>query len=437
MATASVAQATAQLQNGIKLFSSLISTNGTTVTNIDTLEQALKGDFLPSALLGTSSALRARLSATNDRSLHRAIWNAWALDRMRQAGLPYRNVSDGGDVWPRIHRLLHENSESFNDRNLTVAATGSAGGSNVGDGTLSVLAVDWEAYPLQHAHAETLTWECIRDQNLGAFKHGEMFRVTGEDASKDNLDETGSGLAVPGLYVKHGGSGAGGRSYGQNMSFDSSHSGTGTDKVPGWTINGTAADFSEETTNVYKGAPNVGTSRSLEVAAGSDSIQQALSVTRINAVGERIPWQLAVPIKLTSGTDTGTVTLTVGSQSQAFDIGALISDTNWYVLRLTFDKDLYYRNWITDTPLVKIAWASMSAAFWLDDIHFAPLDFLGGLWWWLEGGGTAFLHRDKFTHATSGGAWADSELMNSAKWARLPVNLPTNNAGSETIADPS
>jgi hypothetical protein len=436
MALASVAETTAQLQNAIKPFTDLIVDYPTIVSDIDTAEQALEGDYLPGTILGVLRSLRARLSATADRGMHRAIWNAWCLERMRIAGLPFYNVSDNGDAWIRLHRLLHEGGETFNDRGMTIAAAGSAGGGNVGDGTHVILKVDWEGYVLQHAHAETMTWECIADQNLGVFKHAEIFQVRGEDASKDLLDETGSGLKIAPVYVQHAGSGGGGKSYGQNMSFDTAHDGTGTDKVPGWTITTTAGDFSEETTNVYKGAPNVTTSRSLEVAAGTDGISQALSVTRINAIGERIPWMLSVPIKLTSGSDTGTVTLTVGSKSQAFDIGALISDTNWYVLRLDLDKDLYYRNWITDAPTVGISWASMSAAFWLDDIHFAPMTYVGGLWHWLEGGGTAFLQRDVFTNANSGGAWADAELMNSAKWAGVPVNLPTNAAGAETIADP-
>ena len=436
MAVASVAEATTQLKNGIKVFTDLISIYGATVTQIDTLEQALNGDYLPISMLNVSRGVRARLSATNDRSLHRAIWDAWALERMRTAGLPYRDVSNGGDVWPRLHRLLHEGTESFNDRGQTIPAVGTAGGSNVGNGTLSVLSVDWEGYVLQHPHTETLTWECNQDQNLGAFKHAEVFQVTGEDASKDLLDETGSGLFVQSVYVKHAGAGGAGRSYGQNMSFDVSHNGTGADKISGWTITTTPGNFSEETTNVYRGAPNVSTSRALEVTAGTDGITQALSVTRITAVGERVPWMLAVPIKLTSASDTGTVTLRVGSQTQAFDIGALISDTNYYILRMTLDKDLYYRNWINDAPVIGISWASMSAAFWLDDIMFSPLLYLGGLWWWLEGGSTAFLNRDVFTHATTGGAWADAELMNSARWTRLPVNLPTHTSGSETITDP-
>lgn len=436
MATASIAETTAQLQNNIKILTDLISQQGTTVTNVDTLENDLAGDFLPGASIDVSATIRARLSATNDPALHRAVWNAWALERMRTASLPYRDVTDGGDVWPRIHRLLHEGSETFNDRNLTVPATGTGGGSNVGTGTLRVLAVDWEGYNLQHPHAETLTFECVQDQNLGAHKHAEVFQVTGEEASKDFLDETGSGLRIPALYVKHAGSGGAGKSYGQNMSFDTAHAGTGTDKVSGWTIETTAGDVTEETTNVYKGAPNVTTSRSLEIAAGTDSISQALSVTRINAVGERVPWQLAVAFKKTGSADTGTLTLTVGSKSQAFDLSTY-NNTDWNVARLDFDKDLYYRNWITDSPVVKIEWTSTSDVIWLDDVHFAPLTFAGGLWWWLEGTDTAFLQRDEFTHATTGGAWSDAELMNSARWARLPVNLPVNNAGSETIGDPA
>lgn len=435
MATATAAEANTQLANAIKPYTDLIAQFPTIVTSIDAAQQDLEGDTLPGAVIGQLAELRARLNASNSRAAHRAIWNAWAIERMRTAGLPYRNTADNGDVWPRMARILHEGSETFNDRNLTVAATGSAGGSNVGDGTLSVLREDWEAYPVQRAQTETLTWECSQDQNLGRTKYAEAFELRGEDASKDALDETGSGRLLRGVPVQHSGGAGDGRSYGQNMSFDAAFSGSGTDKIPGWTIGTTAGDVTATTANVRNGAPGVATSRGLQIAAGSDEITQALSVTRLNALGERVPWMLEVSFKKTGSGDTGTLTLKCGSKSQAFTLSSY-ANTTWNTVRLDLDKDLFYRNWREDAPDIEIEWASTSAVLYLDDAKFAPMPQIGGLWWWLSGGETAFLQRDVFTHATTGGAWADAELMNSARWAGVPINLPTDNTGSETIGDP-
>lgn len=440
MATPTWAEAATQLANGIKPFTDLVADFPTIVSSIDSAEQDLEGDYMPAAVVGTLADLRAALSRAVSPSEHRRIWDAWSVEVLRVAGLAF--IADPEARYARIHRYMHDNSYSFNDRDLTVAATGTAGGSNVGTGTLDVLAVDWEAYNLQHAHSETKTWECIRDQNLGALKNAEVFQVYGEDASKDRVEETGSGMrtltdarGLP-LVARHCGAGAGGTPL-QNAGFDQAFSGTGTDKIPGWTIGSTAGDVTSTTSTVYRTEPGVTTSRALQIASGSDEITQALSVQRINAIGERVPWQFSVAVKKTGSGDTGTLTLKMGSQSQAINLAnSPHNTTSWVVASMDLDKDLFYRNWREDAPDIEIEWASTSDVLYLDCVRFAPLYSVGGLWWWLEGGATAFLERDVFTHATSGGAWADAELMNSARYAQLPVSLPSATSAGETIADP-
>jgi hypothetical protein len=152
-------------------------------------------------------------------------------------------------------------------------------------------------------------------------------------------------------------------------------------------------------------------------------------------MGERVPWMVQVAYKLSAGA-TGTLTIKMGSVSEAKDLST-VGDTNWHVLAITADKDLYYRNWREDAPDVEVEVTNLSGATLnIDDLIFAPLTNVDGTWWWLVGGATAFLQRDAFTVADTGGAAADAEMMWSAFRAGVPVSLPTNNAGAETITDP-
>jgi len=443
MATPTAGEINGTLTNCVKLTSDAIADAPTWVTTIDSAEQAAEGDFQAGSTVGGLASQRAALSGAINPGFLRAHWRAWALERFRLANYPLISPDDPVG-WFRLHRILHEANETFNDRETTVPATGSAGGSNVGDGTLSVLAVDWEGYKLQLPTTETKTWECMVDQGLGALKHNTIWRVRGQDASKDLLDETGSGGIwddIPAMFSGFVGRGGGL----QNPSWDTAHSGSTATKVDGWTIAGTPGDVTEETTNVWRTEPGVATSRSLEIAAGSDTISQALSVQRIRAISEWTPWQLQLAYKKTAGGDTGTITLHCGSKSQAFDISTP-ADTNWNIIRLDMDKDLYYRNWFEDAPDIKVQWASTSDVVWFDGLMFAPMTYIDGLWWWLTGGGTDFLKRDVFTHAVTGGTWANAEAMNSLRWAAreggafgagLPiVNMPVADSGAETIADP-
>lgn len=436
MATTTFAQASTALTSAVKPFTDLIADYSTIISSIDTAEQNARGDYLAGAVSNTLAEFRRRIASAQDPRLHRVLWNAWGLEVMRQEGLPFANPATE-EFWYWIHRSMVANGDDFNDRNLTVASTGTADGGNTGDGTLSVLAVDWTGLNLQYPTSETKTWECIQDQNTGRNKGNELFQVRGEDASKDLADETGSG-GVWRVPVQHAGAGrTGGGSVLQNSSFDSSFSGSGTDKIPGWTIGTTAGDFTRNTSTIYQLVPGRTTGASLQIAAGTDEITQKLSVRDVNALGERVPWVLQVAIKKTGSSDTGTVTLKCGSQSQAFNIAnAPFNNTNWNVARLDIDKDLYYHNWKEDDPDIEVEWSSTSDVMYLDALKFAPMTQIDGLWYWLDGGETAFLRRDLFTHAVSGGAWADAEMMNSARIAGLPISLPTVNNGTETVSDP-
>lgn len=431
MAAPTFAETWASLKLAVKPYTDLFAAGATTVSQIDSAEQDLEGDYLPATVLSAMATLRARLSATIDPSAMLDVWTAWLREVCRVAGYPETDL-EGMAV--RVHRYMHDNSQAFNDRAF-IRGTPVAVGGAVGNGTLTRLTVDWEAYNLQHSHAETKRFECVVDQNLGVLSGQEIFECRGEDRSKDNLDFQGSGIRTR-IYCMHSGSGNGG-SLLQNSSFDSTFSGTGTDKIPGWTIGGTASKITADTTT-YRTAPGASTSYALQFAAdaaATNEVYQALSLRRIDAMGERVPWMLQVAYKLSAGA-TGTLTIKMGSVSEALDLST-VADTNWHVLAITADKDLYYRNWREGAPDVEVEVTNLSGATLnIDDLIFAPLTAIDGTWWWLVGGSTAFLQRDAFTVADTGGAAADGEMMWSAFRAGVPVSLPTNNAGGETIADP-
>lgn len=435
MATATFAEASTELKNGIKPFTDLEAAVGTIVTSIDAAEQDLEGDTLPGVVVSVTAELRRRLSLAMDWREARRLWNAWAVEVCRVAGLPL------DDVWGRVHRYMHDNSQDFNDRGWTRGAM-SAGGSNIGTGTGKRLSVDWEAYALQGGAVETKTFYCDVDQSTGAggFKGAEVFVCRGEDRSKDNLDWQGSGIVHRPVYARHSGSGPGG-SILFNSSWDATFSGSGTDKIPNWTISGTASKVTAGTSG-YRTAPGASAQGTLVFAddsAATNSVEQALSVRRLSMVNERTPVMLFVAYKKSSAGATGSLVLTIGNKTTTLDLST-IADTDWHQLFFTIDKNLYYRNWRADAPVVKVAVTNLSAGtVTLDDLYFGFWDYIDGAYYLIAGGATAFLERDVFTAADTGPTAAGSELMYSAYRAgvfEVIANLPVDAAGGETVGDP-
>lgn len=434
MADPTWAECATQLVNNIKPYTDLYADYPTIVTSIDTAEQSVEGDYQPRTVGATLATLRNRLSVCLTRAEVRRVWNGWLLETCRLLAFPERDTLG---MAIRIHRYMAANAVDFNDRNQTIPTSGTPGGGNVGDGTVEVLKVDHEAFPLQTPTTETKTLECVQDQNLGRLKNAEVFEMRGIAASKDNLDEKGSGIRQR-VFSMHAGAGAGG-SVLQNSSFDSAFSGSGTDKIPGWTIAGTAAKITLDTSNTYRSVPGASSDGALafaDDAAATNQVTQALSVRRINALSERTPWMMQCAYKHSAGSITGTLNLKMGNKTESIDLSG--ATTSYQVALFARDKDLYYRNWREDAPDIEIEVVNLSAGtLYIDDVIFAPMTLIDGLWWWLAGGGTAFLERDVFTHAVTGGAMADAEMMGSWRWARMPwFGMPTVNDGSETISDP-
>ena len=129
MSSPSWAQSATQLTNAVKPYADLFADLPTIVTSIDSAEQDLEGDFLPAAVVASLAQLRRRLSAAAGYDNQRTIWNAWLRETCRVAGFPERSFDD---MAVRIHRYMHDNSYTFNDRNQTIPTTGTADGSNVG-----------------------------------------------------------------------------------------------------------------------------------------------------------------------------------------------------------------------------------------------------------------------------------------------------------------
>lgn len=432
------AEGATQLKNCVKPRTDLEAHFSTQLTNEDTAIQSAEGTWMPSRVVGGVGAFRRRLSDAIAWGEHREDWVAWMFEGLIVAGQP------GDDAPGRIHRYMHEQSFSFNSRGWT-RGTPSAG-SNTGTGTLRRLTSDWEGYTLQGGHVETKTFECIADQNFLADRGAERFRISGEDSGKDNLDFQGSGAYRRLLQAQHSGSGDGGSRL-QNPSWDAAFNGSGTDKIPGWTIAGTASKITAGTSG-YRTAPGASSQGTLVFendGAATNSVEQALSLRRISVQDERTPWMVSVAYKKSSSGATGSLVITLGNKTTTLDLST-ISDTDWHQLFFTVDKNVYYRNWKVDSPVVKFAVTNLSAGtLTLDDSCFNTWTLIDGTYWWLQGGQTAFLHRDSFTAADSGPTPSTSEMMYAAARAGvlpmgespgLILNLPVHESGSETITDP-
>lgn len=135
------------------------------------------------------------------------------------------------------------------------------GGSNVGTGKTQVLNTDGQSLDMNISHVETLTFKCIQDATQGAVAGRELFSVQGTQAANLRAwQRGGSGLSsqyvgaygngvnewpptikqVQAQYTCIGASSAAGNLV-TNGDFEQPIVGTGTAKLPGWTLNGSHA----------------------------------------------------------------------------------------------------------------------------------------------------------------------------------------------------
>lgn len=289
----------------------------------------------------------------------------------------------GYNSLPQIMRALYEyfvdNSLTVESRNITYD-TATAGGANVGNGTVRRLTVDENGFNMEACTVEKKRWRCRSDASTGVQREAEVFEVMGEQQAPDffNREGFGSGTSIRTFITsKHAGGGSGG-SLLRNGSFSTFTDHATSPTLTGWVINSGGATFDAETTIVYRDAPGVSTSQSLKQTAAFD-IEQFATSFRNTQLDQDTPYCFRVMVYKVTGA-TGNITLEWGSKSQVFTLGAMTNDA-WNECIIDLDADCWFRNFNEPSLSVSIIGDTISGTFYLDDALFFAMDQIDGTYW--------------------------------------------------------
>ena len=411
---------------------------------LDTLMQALEGEYLPSELTNYAAATRNSMSDLVSPGIANSIITPvlyeyariLAADAAGGFGSSYRTPAD---IFRALYEWFVATSETVQSRAITFDTSVTAGGSNVGNGALSRLTVDENTFDLEACHVEKKQFRCRTDQNSGAEENAEVFEMSGTAASFDSLLRSafGSGeSARTALVSRHAGTGTGG-SLLTNSSF-SQFTATATPAFTAWTESAGGDYVAQDTTNYYRTYPNAQTDASLKITGGSGTVtlKQTLANMRIRRVDPNTPYFLRVMVNKTIGSASGgTFTIRLGSIAVDTTIAAM--GANWQEIIIPLDTSCWFRIFNEDPFDIEIEWASSSSGYLLvDDVLFTPFDLIDGTWWVLRGNAashTPWLVDDLLTVTDTGGAPATGKIqwwLFVAGFGYLP------SSDSPTFADP-
>ena len=296
------------------------------------------------------------------------------------AGDGFGGYRDLAQIMRALYEHFVNNSLTVESRNITYD-TATPGGANVGNGTIRRLTVDENGFDLEACTApEKKRWRCRSDASTGVQQEAEVFEVLGATQAPDDLNREGfgSGISIRTfLTSKHAGGGGGG-SLLRNGSFSTFTDHATTPTLNGWVINSGGATFDAETTIVYRDAPGITTSQSLKQTAAFE-IEQLASSFRNTQLDQDTPYFYRVMVYKVSGA-TGNITLTWGSKSQVFTLGAMTNDA-WNECVIDFDADCWFRSFNKKDLSVKITGDTISGTFYLDDAILAEWDQVDGTYW--------------------------------------------------------
>ena len=423
------AEVQTQWKNAVAVLESIRNyADGTAVALLNTLEQSLEGDYMPPSYVAMSADYRASLSSLVNTGRAAQVVQPMLFEYGKIIRSPYTSAFA---IFRDLYDYFVANSMTIKSRNITYGAA-SAGGSNVGSGTLSRLTADEKNFRLEACTVETKTWKCRGDRNSGTSPFAELFEVYGQEPGIDALERAsrGSGLSVT-VRAHHAGTGAGG-SLLRNGSF-STYSATGTPKFAGWTEASGGSNISQDTANFYRSFPGATTDASLK-ATGAFKITQPVSEFRSGQLDPNRPYFIRIMVNASIGSATGgTVYLRLGSKTASIAVASL--SAGWNELTFTANQDCWFGRFNENGLDVEVEWASASSGYLLvDDMIFAQWDLIDGTYWFLRGGTTPYLIDDVYTCADTGGAPTTGKLQYYL-WLSGFGYLPSD-IGAPTISDP-
>lgn len=332
-----------QIGLAIKLLDETVDFGSSNTPNVasmvDACIEAAEGDWTGAAGAALE-AWRARLSSLLAPQECATILLPHWLAYAKLNGYP---ETDAISIIRRLYRTFADGSKRVKSRVFSFGSI-SAGGSNVGTGTINRLTKDAYNHDIENQTADVKTFECVEDEHTGASEHEERFEIRGQAAYRDLLSFTGSGERG----VIRAVSSRGAEQYFNNPSFDTFEgSGASITSIPGWTVGTNIANFEEVTSSYYRDAPGVTTAKCVKFET-NDSLEQNFNV-RPAIFDPGIPVYVQIAYNRQTGSGDGTLTLTFGNVTANV---VLAAQTGWNILRIAIGANAWHKNFNKDRKSV-------------------------------------------------------------------------------------
>lgn len=441
MASPTEAELNAQWQNAVALLDNLLA-NQTVPADHDAYVQSLESDYAAQQAQG-AELFRARVSTAvgSGSVVLDALLTAYAHHIV---GVPERSPQRALD---RIYQWFADNAKTVKSRGITYGSPTSFG---AGKGSLLRLTKDENGYDLEAVHLEVKTAKCIRDAFTGASLHEEVFELRGEEAGKDLLAVSGSGLVDRSLRARTSRDSLVGNSSFTLASIGGSFSSGRYDFVAGDTLTDwevlDGAGSADPTvialeragaTNPYAKDVEGDTPTSV-VFRKNGKLRQKFSARRVQ-FDSGTPYLPEVYVKRDAAVTAGTITLRWGSRSVSATLTSLTADA-WVPLRGALDQNLYPANFLQADAAVEIEVSGLAGGeVAVDELHLGPMHPFDGTWWHVSGGSydaTATIvpfRLDDSATATDALTATDSKIQ---KWLWRAYGRHLPHSGTPTLADP-
>lgn len=427
----SEAEIRAQLSAAVNWFQKLYLRASVDSPNLvgleDTLSQAVEGNFTPDSLQVIRKAARGSVSSALSRAtVKAALWPCVKEYGVVVYSIP-ANLGET-DFLRELHKAWCDAGTpvTFKRRNPSFGSI-TAGGSNVGTGTINRLTTDWRGHVLQNVYAEAKKVICKKDRASGSVKQEEEFEIRGVNEPLDNLELAGSGQVAKlrGISARNS------EAYLSNPSF-SSFVGTAasafsaTTDLTDWVLS-TAANVTPITADYYRDFEGDTTPTCVRFT-DNVNISQKFS-TRRATFDYYTPYYCQIAYKRESSCD-GNLTLAFGGVTATV---ALSAGSSWAILRIALGSSNWPRQFVeSDTDLVITLDSRTTGTLLVDDVIVAPFQKHAGIWYAPVGGTTPFKIDDVFT-------WTDSIASDAviARWIAWAFDFSIPTDASPVVSDPA
>lgn len=407
----------------------------------DVIEQSVEGrntaTAIPAALVRNRSAMSSLLAPPNAAALLLPIFRDYAdilaADATNGLGAGLEGTQE---LLQAIYDFWVANSDTVETRAITFDTTATAGGGNVGNGTMSRLTVDARAFDIESVHVERKDFRCIADQNSRTLPQAEIFEFIGEPQGFDQILVGSFGSGERGratLVNSNAGTGQGG-SILSNASFQT-YSASATPRFSNWTLaSGTTP--TQDTTNFYQPLPNAtdGSGHAASFGAAGKITQSIRLQSRSRRLDPSTPYFCRLMYNRQVGSGAMTLTLRLGSQSASVVLSA---QTGWNELAIALDENSWLENFQEADLDVEIEVSSYSSGSVLvDDVILVPMTRIDNTFWVLRHANTSptnWLVDDTLRFTDTGGAPGTGKIQYWL-WRAFGVYMPHD--GTPSISDP-